>query len=158
MKTTQQTTPQERIAAMKARTKAVKDALEAEREKARNLCAKLKEEAEALLASLETLAGIPVSFLAPSGKLIRDSARAALGTRDTKENEASHKLWVEITGTNIRLITFVVRLDGDTEEVSILHDDEPITAEIALDLATAVVERHFDAGGESPEEDREIPF
>jgi hypothetical protein len=136
--TTHTQTPQERIAAMKARAAEKEAAARIERERADRRLRRITEEQEELLSALESLHGIP---LLPNGEASAD------WTVDHGQVivRVLRKCWTEDQENDHEaLIVFGVQSDHDGTYAYLTHDGDVIDLDTALDLATAAVEARFD--------------
>lgn len=134
-------TPAERVVAMKERVeeaKRIKEEAAAEKQRRKEAAYDLRGK---LVAELRSLSGIPV--------IVERDGKRVKGTSNVTCDDLEYGYVVLVSGWNkghVSLIEFHVCHDG--EAVRILHDDTPVSLDVAVDLAVAAVEAAFDAEGE----------
>jgi hypothetical protein len=140
MNATQPATPQERIAAMKARAGEKEADAQRRRELSNRRRSLLSLQRDDLLEALKPLnGGLPVT---PNGE-----ASTQFSVEDGRLSVCViRKGWdVDQDSVYETLIAFGVEVDGDGTYAWITHDGDVIDIATALDLATAAVELRFDA-------------
>lgn len=134
-------TPTERIAAMKAA--AAEKATREQAEKDRlDRCNRLATSvSDTLLEQLKALDGLPVT---PNGVVKVERNYMVSGSPLVS---VFRRGWEDINGEDETVMEALFEVevvsDRDGRKASLMHDDEAITADAALDLATAVVESRF---------------
>jgi hypothetical protein len=138
-----------RIKAMRRRAEEVANQKEALRDRARQAENEFNRINQELRAALADLRGICVRVNGDA-KSVDFSYAGKIPTTKTF-----------LLGGGHPIIRFDVVLDRTTRQVSVMHDDTPISIDVALDLATAAVEAVFDDGSSdmpTDEDEWELPF
>ncbi len=152
-----ETTPLDRINAMKKRVLDAKKAREEAEQRARQIKINWNQAIDDLMEVLKPLVGIPVVQQiradAPEHFFVDVRYREVNADKFTAKVCVGHESY----GSHASMVYFHIALDEDYNPV-ILHDDEQITLDQALDLATAVVEAHFDEEAVSLDDPNEVPF
>lgn len=144
MPETTQPSALERIEQMKRRLAEAKARQDQVAARKKRLDAAVSACASRLLETLQPLAGLPVRDEGGTG-VVRFECPYPFDYVD-----------VRIDGDGPPLVGFVVACDPDTEDAWVEHDDTRVSVEVALEIATDIVERHLAVPGEG--EDYKVPF
>lgn len=139
--TTQVLTPQERIERMRAAVAEKAAREKAEKDRSDRRLRLESAESERLRDQLKVLDGLPVT---PNGTVKVERNWLESGGALVS---VFRRGWEEIDGENETvmeaLFEIVVVADHDGRAASLTHDDEVVTPDVALDMATAIVESRF---------------